>query len=71
MDTRSGNILTPEEFAKVPLAQRKYFRQMEVEPTPQQMARKPPKVGRNEPCPCNSGKKFKRCCLFTEALDAR
>ncbi|MBK8477593.1 MAG: SEC-C domain-containing protein [Opitutaceae bacterium] len=22
----------------------------------------PPKVGRNEPCPCGSGKKFKRCC---------
>ncbi|MHC4830111.1 MAG: preprotein translocase subunit SecA, partial [Planctomycetota bacterium] len=21
-----------------------------------------PKVGRNEPCPCGSGKKFKRCC---------
>ena len=22
----------------------------------------PWKPGRNEPCPCNSGKKFKRCC---------
>lgn len=22
-----------------------------------------PKAGRNEPCPCGSGKKFKRCCL--------
>jgi preprotein translocase subunit SecA len=21
-----------------------------------------PKVGRNEPCPCGSGKKFKACC---------
>lgn len=21
------------------------------------------KVGRNDPCPCNSGKKFKKCCL--------
>ena len=20
-------------------------------------------VGRNDPCPCGSGKKFKRCCL--------
>lgn len=20
------------------------------------------KVGRNEPCPCGSGKKYKRCC---------
>jgi hypothetical protein len=24
--------------------------------------RAPPKVGRNQPCPCGSGKKFKRCC---------
>ena len=23
---------------------------------------RPSKVGRNEPCPCDSGKKFKRCC---------
>jgi len=23
----------------------------------------PRKVGRNEPCPCGSGKKFKKCCL--------
>jgi len=24
-----------------------------------------PKIGRNAPCPCNSGQKFKRCCGFT------
>lgn len=24
--------------------------------------RKEPKVGRNEPCPCGSGKKYKKCC---------
>jgi uncharacterized protein len=24
--------------------------------------RRSPKVGRNEPCPCGSGKKYKRCC---------
>ena len=22
-----------------------------------------PKIGRNEPCPCGSGKKYKRCCF--------
>ena len=21
-----------------------------------------PKVGRNDPCPCGSGKKYKNCC---------
>jgi len=25
------------------------------------MRREQPKVGRNEPCPCGSGKKFKQC----------
>ncbi|EMF0406572.1 SEC-C domain-containing protein [Enterococcus durans] len=24
---------------------------------------KPEKVGRNSPCPCGSGKKYKKCCL--------
>jgi hypothetical protein len=28
-----------------------------------QTVRTAPKVGRNEPCPCGSGLKFKRCCL--------
>lgn len=25
------------------------------------------KIGRNEPCPCGSGKKYKKCCLLTKA----
>ena len=25
--------------------------------------RKTPKVGRNDPCPCGSGQKFKKCCM--------
>ena len=24
--------------------------------------RKDPKIGRNDPCPCGSGKKYKKCC---------
>lgn len=28
------------------------------------------KVGRNEPCPCGSGKKQKKCCLSATHLDA-
>ncbi len=28
----------------------------------QPMVRETPKVGRNEPCPCGSGKKYKKCC---------
>ncbi len=26
-------------------------------------ARDEPKIGRNDPCPCGSGKKYKKCCL--------
>jgi len=25
--------------------------------------RSEPKIGRNDPCPCGSGKKYKKCCL--------
>ena len=34
-------------------------------PSPRPMARStsPNKVGRNDPCPCGSGKKFKHCCM--------
>lgn len=27
---------------------------------------KPPAIGRNDPCPCGSGKKFKHCCMGKE-----
>lgn len=30
--------------------------------------RKFDKVGRNDPCPCDSGKKFKKCCI--DSVDA-
>ncbi len=31
-------------------------------------ARETSKVGRNDPCPCGSGKKYKKCCLANQAL---
>jgi uncharacterized protein YecA (UPF0149 family) len=27
-----------------------------------QMVKKRKKIGRNDPCPCGSGKKYKKCC---------
>ena len=27
------------------------------------IVRSAPKIGRNDPCPCGSGKKYKKCCL--------
>jgi len=38
-----------------------FFRQREQARTPH--VREDRKVDRNDPCPCGSGKKFKRCCL--------
>jgi len=32
------------------------------EAVPRQPVRVGPKVGRNDPCPCGSGKKYKNCC---------
>ena len=31
-------------------------------PKPVQAVRQGPKIGRNDPCPCGSGKKYKKCC---------
>ncbi len=31
-------------------------------PMIEQAIRKGPKIGRNDPCPCGSGKKYKKCC---------
>jgi SEC-C motif-containing protein len=33
-----------------------------VNTRPQQPQAAAPKVGRNDPCPCGSGKKYKKCC---------
>lgn len=30
---------------------------------PAQPVRSTPKINRNEPCPCGSGKKYKQCCI--------
>lgn len=33
-----------------------------------QIVRNTPKVGRNDPCPCGSGKKYKNCCLKKQQM---
>jgi hypothetical protein len=47
---------TEDEGSPYPLAR------TEPSPLPQPTVRPTPKVGRNDPCPCGSGKKFKKCC---------
>jgi preprotein translocase subunit SecA len=46
----SGLLSTPEEISLAP------------DKPLQPLKRSQPKVGRNEPCPCGSGRKFPQCC---------
>lgn len=77
MDTRTGRIISPDVMAASLLKRAKkdlghdkdvpkHIIEMVLPPTPKQLRRRPPKVGRNEPCPCGSGRKFKHCHLTAE-----
>ena len=44
------------------LDDRWYYVDGEVDRAPNKTVASPKKIGRNEPCSCGSGKKFKRCC---------
>lgn len=62
MDVRTGRIYRREELAQMNFEDAQaYMREMAVPPTPKQQ--RLGRVGRNERCPCGSGKKFKKCCL--------
>jgi SEC-C motif-containing protein len=37
---------------------------------PEPVRRTSPKIGRNDPCPCGSGKKYKKCCGRSDAAAA-
>ena len=39
----------------------------EEAPEPRRPVIRGPKIGRNQPCPCGSGKKYKKCCALTPA----
>lgn len=41
----------------------------EIPPEPEPIRRESPLIGRNDPCPCGSGKKFKKCCLGKQRTD--
>ncbi len=42
-------------------AQRQAAQNVNRQPAPKQSVKAEPKVGRNDPCPCGSGKKYKNC----------
>jgi preprotein translocase subunit SecA len=58
-------ISRPETIAEIhrPKPQPMFFSGADgADPRSQQVKRAAKKVGRNDPCPCGSGKKFKKCC---------
>ncbi len=38
-------------------------RREDTKPSASTVHRQEPRIGRNDPCPCGSGKKYKKCCL--------
>lgn len=59
MNTQDGAIYPSREAALSAGVDRRYL--MQMNPTERQARRM--KVGRNDPCPCGSGVKFKKCHL--------
>jgi hypothetical protein len=59
MQDMRGFFQTPAPPKPVPARERGDF--LERKPAPFLRTEKP--VGRNDPCPCGSGKKFKKCCM--------
>ena len=57
-----ARINVPQERKQVAVAKETNFEQAKAAGGPAGPKRVEKKVGRNEPCPCGSGKKYKQCC---------
>jgi tetratricopeptide (TPR) repeat protein len=51
------------EFARMYNALRREFGLGHGDTAVSQVVAQAPRVGRNDPCPCGSGKKYKKCCM--------
>ncbi|MBU0908625.1 MAG: SEC-C domain-containing protein, partial [Proteobacteria bacterium] len=67
-------LARPEEVEEMEAERRRKHQEMEMKRSDEQQPadkkkqphRQAQKVGRNSPCPCGSGKKYKKCCGETE-----
>jgi len=57
-----ARINVPQERKEVAVAKETNFEQAKAAGGPAGPKRVEKKVGRNDPCPCGSGKKYKQCC---------
>ncbi len=60
--TQEGKTVAHHEVATFTKEDGNWFFVSGEPPKPKTVVREAPKVGRNDPCPCGSGKKFKKCC---------
>lgn len=60
--SQKGKSKTHHELAQFKKEAGKWFFYDGQGVVPRQFVRDQPKVGRNDPCPCGSGRKFKKCC---------
>ena len=61
---------TLPKLAQEPAAENPDLLHKNAQTKPQPYRRPGPKIGRNDRCPCGSGKKFKQCCLDKPATAA-
>jgi hypothetical protein len=61
-DVLRGAVPDLPQALEGPLAVGEAKRSMRAQVAPARLAGPPKKVGRNDPCPCGSGKKYKKCC---------
>lgn len=69
MDDRTGEIHSRETVQEMDADERAHMHPMNLPLSDRQQ--KTRKVGRNEPCPCGSGLKFKRCHLILNPSSSR
>jgi uncharacterized protein YecA (UPF0149 family) len=62
MDIQTGIIYTDQQRNKIIKRVNKIIETK----APEIPVLKPPRVGRNELCPCGSGKKYKKCHLWED-----
>jgi SEC-C motif-containing protein len=60
--TEKGRRRKHHELAKFKKLEGRWYFYDAGTPRIEQFVRSSPKVGRNEPCPCGSGRKYKKCC---------
>ena len=60
--TEKGGRVQHHEIAEFRRSDGQWYFFDGTPPPAKQYVREGPKIGRNDPCPCGSGKKYKKCC---------